>query len=143
MQMLVYENYNKFVTATDTIKVMNSSMGGMDTNMNSLKGLIGEDEGHLEPLGTAFVIEQSVGASLRTAPTPGIPAPAQHSILRAWCYSVTAGGRDACADGVVERSNAVNSKLQHRQENIEELNQVRLLLQKLQVRVDTKSLCAP
>ncbi|GAB4820337.1 hypothetical protein N2152v2_007383 [Parachlorella kessleri] len=75
MQMLVYENYNKFVTATDTIKVMNSSMGGMDTNMNTLKGLI---------------------------------------------------------DGVVERSNAVNGKLQHRQENIEELNQVRLLLHKLQ-----------
>ena len=41
LQMLVYENYNKFVTATDTIKVMNSSMGGMDTNMNTLKGLIG------------------------------------------------------------------------------------------------------
>ena len=40
----------------------------------------------------------------------------------------------AAADGVVERSNAVNGKLQHRQENIEELNQVRLLLHKLQVR---------
>lgn len=40
-QMLVYENYNKFVTATDTIKVMNSSMGGMDANMGKLKDLIG------------------------------------------------------------------------------------------------------
>ena len=39
--MLVYENYNKFVTATDTIKVMNASMGGMDANMATLKGLIG------------------------------------------------------------------------------------------------------
>lgn len=39
--MLVYENYNKFVTATDTIKVMNSSMGGMDANMGKLKDLIG------------------------------------------------------------------------------------------------------
>lgn len=33
----------------------------------------------------------------------------------------------------MERSNAVNSKLQHRQEQIEELNQVRMLLHKLQV----------
>lgn len=36
-------------------------------------------------------------------------------------------------ESVVERSNAVNSKLQHRQEHIEELNQVRTLLHKLQV----------
>lgn len=48
LQMLVYENYNKFVTATDTIKVMNSSMGGVDTSMVNLKQLIG-GAGHALP----------------------------------------------------------------------------------------------
>ena len=41
MQQLVYENYNKFVTATDTIKLMSASMEGMDKNMGSLRTLIG------------------------------------------------------------------------------------------------------
>lgn len=42
VQMLVYENYNKFITATDTIKLMSSSMEGMDERMHALRGLIGE-----------------------------------------------------------------------------------------------------
>eukprot|EP00887_Chlorella_sp_A99_P007202 scaffold2.g7202.t1 len=75
MQQLVYENYSKFITATDTIKAMSGSMEGMDERMQSLKTLI---------------------------------------------------------DDVVERSNAVNGKLQQRQDRIEELNAVRLLLRKLQ-----------
>ena len=41
MQMLVYENYNKFISATDTIRSMKSNVDGMDSNMHELKGLIG------------------------------------------------------------------------------------------------------
>ncbi|KAK2649658.1 hypothetical protein Ddye_017147 [Dipteronia dyeriana] len=36
LQMLVYENYNKFISATDTIKRMNSNIVGMETNMEQL-----------------------------------------------------------------------------------------------------------
>ena len=42
MQMLVYENYNKFISATDTIRSMKSNVDGMDSNMHELKGLIGQ-----------------------------------------------------------------------------------------------------
>ncbi|XP_031109419.1 vacuolar protein sorting-associated protein 51 homolog isoform X2 [Ipomoea triloba] len=36
LQMLVYENYNKFISATDTIKRMNNNIVGMETNMEQL-----------------------------------------------------------------------------------------------------------
>ncbi|XP_010679379.2 vacuolar protein sorting-associated protein 51 homolog [Beta vulgaris subsp. vulgaris] len=36
LQMLVYENYNKFISATETIKRMNSNIVGMETNMEQL-----------------------------------------------------------------------------------------------------------
>ena len=42
MQMLVYENYNKFITATDTIRSMKSIVDGMDSNMQQLKSVIGQ-----------------------------------------------------------------------------------------------------
>eukprot|EP00891_Asterochloris_glomerata_P001742 jgi/Astpho2/1742/Aster-04163 len=79
MQMLVYENYNKFISATDTIRSMKSNVDGMDSNMHELKGLI---------------------------------------------------------EAVTTRSGTVNSKLQLRRDNIEELNQVRALLAKLQAVFD-------
>ena len=41
MQMLVYENYNKFIAATDTIRSMKSNVDGMDSNMHELKAVIG------------------------------------------------------------------------------------------------------
>ena len=41
MQMLVYENYNKFISATDTIRSMKSNVDGMDSNMSELKSVIG------------------------------------------------------------------------------------------------------
>ena len=41
MQMLVYENYNKFISATDTIRSMKSNVDGMDNNMHELKTVIG------------------------------------------------------------------------------------------------------
>ncbi|KAK7337517.1 hypothetical protein VNO77_18096 [Canavalia gladiata] len=36
LQMLVYENYNKFICATDTIKTMKSNILGMEANMEQL-----------------------------------------------------------------------------------------------------------
>jgi hypothetical protein len=36
MQNLVYENYNKFISATDTIRQMKESVGSMDTRMQTL-----------------------------------------------------------------------------------------------------------
>ena len=41
MQMLVYENYNKFISATDTIRSMKSNVDGMDSNMHQLQTIIG------------------------------------------------------------------------------------------------------
>lgn len=42
MQMLVYENYNKFISATDTIRSMKSNVEGMDNNMHELKTVVGQ-----------------------------------------------------------------------------------------------------
>ncbi|KAL1550291.1 vacuolar protein sorting-associated protein 51 isoform X2 [Salvia divinorum] len=36
LQMLVYENYNKFISATDTIKKMKNNIAGMERNMEQL-----------------------------------------------------------------------------------------------------------
>lgn len=36
MQMLVYENYNKFISATDTIRKMAQNVEGMETEMSDL-----------------------------------------------------------------------------------------------------------
>ncbi|XP_050267110.1 vacuolar protein sorting-associated protein 51 homolog [Quercus robur] len=36
LQMLVYENYNKFISATDTIKRMKTNIVGMESNMEGL-----------------------------------------------------------------------------------------------------------
>lgn len=61
-QMLVYENYSKFITATDTIRAMSASMQGMDGRMHELRGLIGEP---LEGLaGRASNRAESVGGGL-------------------------------------------------------------------------------
>ncbi|XVF72739.1 hypothetical protein PTKIN_Ptkin12aG0144500 [Pterospermum kingtungense] len=40
LQMLVYENYNKFISATDAIKRMKSNIVGMEANMEQLLGKI-------------------------------------------------------------------------------------------------------
>ncbi|CAM9824847.1 unnamed protein product, partial [Laminaria digitata] len=37
-QRLVYENYNKFISATDTIRKMAQNVEGMETEMADLKG---------------------------------------------------------------------------------------------------------
>ena len=41
MQMLVYENYNRFISATDTIRTMKSNVDGMDTSMQELETVTG------------------------------------------------------------------------------------------------------
>ena len=37
MQMLVYENYNKFIAATDTIRRMRENVAGMEQEMGRLQ----------------------------------------------------------------------------------------------------------
>ncbi len=41
MQQLVYENYNKFISATDTIRAMKSNVDGMGTDMDKLSNIMG------------------------------------------------------------------------------------------------------
>ena len=40
-QMLVYENYNKFISATDTIRSMKVNVEGMDAGMQDLRTRLG------------------------------------------------------------------------------------------------------
>ena len=42
MQMLVYENYNKFISATDTIRSMKSNVDGMGEKMEELRTIMGK-----------------------------------------------------------------------------------------------------
>lgn len=37
MQKLVYDNYNKFITATETIKEMKNDVHGMDADMATVR----------------------------------------------------------------------------------------------------------
>lgn len=37
MQKLVYDNYNKFITATETIKEMKNDVYGMDPDMEAVR----------------------------------------------------------------------------------------------------------
>lgn len=37
MQKLVYDNYNKFITATETIKEMKNDVHGMDDDMEAIR----------------------------------------------------------------------------------------------------------
>ena len=41
MQMLVYENYNKFISATETIKQMKANVVSMDNDMDSVRVKVG------------------------------------------------------------------------------------------------------
>lgn len=42
MQQLVYENYNKFISATDTIRSMKSNVDSMETDIDQLRSNMGE-----------------------------------------------------------------------------------------------------
>ena len=41
MQTLVYENYNKFIIATDIIRALDDAIGGLETRLSQLEALIG------------------------------------------------------------------------------------------------------
>jgi hypothetical protein len=40
MQKLVYDNYNKFITATETIRVMKADVYGMDPDMEAVRWVL-------------------------------------------------------------------------------------------------------
>lgn len=46
MQQLVYENYNKFISATDTIRAMKGQVDGMSNDMERVQGVMGECHVH-------------------------------------------------------------------------------------------------
>lgn len=47
MQQLVYENYNKFISATDTIRAMKGQVDGMSNDMERVQGVMGECHVHV------------------------------------------------------------------------------------------------
>ena len=48
-QMLVYENYAKFISATDTIRSMKVNVEGMDASMQELRTRLGALSSLLAP----------------------------------------------------------------------------------------------
>jgi hypothetical protein len=52
--MLVYENYNKFISATDTIKRMKTNIVGMETNMEQLLGKITSVQSRSDTVNTSL-----------------------------------------------------------------------------------------
>jgi len=50
-QMLVYENYNKFISATDTIRSMKSNVDGMDATMQELRSRLGAPQNQRPVIG--------------------------------------------------------------------------------------------
>ena len=61
MQMLVYENYSKFIVATDTIRRMKSNVEGMEAKMEELRVTVASTAERSE----------AVNASIGRAPRPG------------------------------------------------------------------------
>ncbi|KAI4349737.1 hypothetical protein L6164_010297 [Bauhinia variegata] len=55
LQMLVYENYNKFISATDTIKRMKSNISGMETNMEQLLEKIMSVQSRSDTVNTSLI----------------------------------------------------------------------------------------
>ena len=54
LQMLVYENYNKFISATDTIKRMKTNIAGMETNMEQLLSKITSVQSRSDTVNTSL-----------------------------------------------------------------------------------------
>merc|ERR1719331_3352515 len=46
MQTLVYENYSKFIRATDVIRMMKGSLDGLEPDIRSLEGHLGRITEH-------------------------------------------------------------------------------------------------
>lgn len=54
LQMLVYENYNKFISATDTIKRMKTNIVGMETSMEQLLAKITSVQSRSDTVNTSL-----------------------------------------------------------------------------------------
>lgn len=102
MQQLVYENYNKFISATDTIRAMKGHVDTALPELDKLKIIMGKR------LDCMHVCIFDFHSQLVNIAAP-------------------------CADDVAHKSMSVSSKLQTRQDNMEELYRVQMLLKKLQV----------
>ena len=72
MQMLVYENYNKFISATETIQDMKTKIDGMESDMGRLTTAMSEITGaslsHNDLI--LHVLPQRPPAEARLQPTP-------------------------------------------------------------------------
>lgn len=55
LQMLVYENYNKFISATDTIKRMKNNIVGMEANMEQLLAKITSVQSRSDVVNTSLL----------------------------------------------------------------------------------------
>lgn len=59
MQMLVYENYSKFISATDTIRMMKANVEDMESRMTGLLDDISEVETTAEELNERLSARQA------------------------------------------------------------------------------------
>ena len=57
LQMLVYENYNKFISATDTIRNMKVNVDGMDASMQDLRIRLGAPPPPSPPPPTIYCLQ--------------------------------------------------------------------------------------
>ncbi|KAJ1453008.1 hypothetical protein M885DRAFT_291936 [Pelagophyceae sp. CCMP2097] len=64
MQMLVYENYSKFISATDTIREMRSDVAKMDDEMNALNVTMEGIERTLKRLEFLFDLPRKLEAAI-------------------------------------------------------------------------------
>ena len=67
MQTLVYENYNKFIVATDIIRAMDGAMGGLDSRLQQLEVRIGGAVTRSEAVNG--ILEQRQGAIMELKQT--------------------------------------------------------------------------
>lgn len=56
MQQLIYENYNKFITATDTVRKMRTDFAGMEEQMDRLAESMQKITGLAESKSTVLYI---------------------------------------------------------------------------------------
>lgn len=128
MQQLVYENYNKFITATDTIRTMKSSVDNMESEMQRLEQTA--SEGGLGRAGWVGT-QTAKGKGLGKAGWKGCMAGAAKT--RVPCQLPEHQAYPSPAGVVAEKSLSVSNKLQQRRESMEQLYKVQRLLRKLQV----------
>ncbi len=114
MQMLVYENYNKFISTTDTIQDMKTKVDGMEGDLGRLTTAVSEITGPALPLCLRASARRDGGRIREGRSTQPLPLtaradPAPHT----------------------ESSSRINENLADRRVRIQKLNGVRRLLKKL------------